>query len=268
MIIYLKLSYITKFTLNVYYIIMIKELIKQTSKEISDYDTKIYKTGNKFNIYALLGLEHKENDTHSKILADLLDPKGTHGQEFFFLENFIEVVTKEKEKVTSAKVDREYTIGRINEDCTGGGRIDLLIKWNNNTWVIENKLYAKEQPNQMERYKNTFPRAKTLYLKVEKHLSYSKPDTVDYEISYEDEITKWLDLCINQLEEKPYLQKSIKQYYNLVRNIAKIGEEHQMEENIRSIIGKDTQTLLAAQKISELYSTTIYNLEFKKIEKI
>lgn len=245
---------------------MIQKIIDQASQILEDYNQKVYKQGNKFNIYSLLGLEYKENETHSNIIADLLNPKGSHGQGSLFLEKFIECITNVPTSITYAEVFREYYIGLINENYTEGGRIDLLIKWNKHIWVIENKLYAKEQPNQIERYKNAFPFAKTLYLKVEKHLRYSNSEIVDYEISYEDEISKWLSLCIDQLNDKLYLQNSIKQYYNLVQNISKTGEEYQMELTIQNIIGKDASSLLAAQKINEQFSKTITELESKKIE--
>lgn len=247
---------------------MIQELIDKTSIKLKEFHNNTYKKGSKFNIYSLLGIEHKENNTHSVLIADLLNPNGSHGQSYFFLENFIETITKTHPKITYAEVFREYYIGPINENLSEGGRIDLLIKWNNNIWVIENKLYAKEQPNQIERYKQKFPNAKTLYLKVEEYLHYSNTEIVDYEISYEKEISEWLSSCIKQLDDKPYLQNSIKQYYNLVKNIAKTGEEHQMENEIKEIIGNNFESLLAAQKITNLFASTLSDLESKLIEKL
>jgi len=43
-----------------------------------------------FNIFYLLGFTRDEVRTHSKFLAELLKPTGTHGQDFLFLRNFLE----------------------------------------------------------------------------------------------------------------------------------------------------------------------------------
>lgn len=247
---------------------MIQELINNTNEKLKEFHNNTYKKGSNFNIYSLLGIEHNENNTHSVLLADLLNPRGSHGQNYFFLKNFIKTINNSEEEIKYAEIFREYYIGSINEDYTEGGRIDLLIKWNDHIWVIENKLYAKEQPNQIERYKQKFPNAKTFYLKVEEHLRYSNTEIVDYEISYEKEISDWLSSCIMQLDDKPYLQNSIKQYYNLVKNIAKTGEEHQMENSIKEIIGNNYESLLAAQKITDLFVSTLSDLENKLIEKL
>jgi hypothetical protein len=48
-------------------------------------------TGGRFNVFRLCGVDHYEN-VHSTILAELLNPKGTHGLKEKFLNKFIETL--------------------------------------------------------------------------------------------------------------------------------------------------------------------------------
>ena len=45
--------------------------------------------GENFNVFRLLDIENKE-DAHSRFIAELLDPRGSHGQEDYFLRLFLE----------------------------------------------------------------------------------------------------------------------------------------------------------------------------------
>jgi len=40
-------------------------------------------TGGRFNLFRIFGVDHYEN-THSAIIAELLNPKGTHGLKYRF----------------------------------------------------------------------------------------------------------------------------------------------------------------------------------------
>ena len=45
--------------------------------------------GERFNIFAILGLQRDENRTHSRYLAELLNPVGRHGEGARFLDAFV-----------------------------------------------------------------------------------------------------------------------------------------------------------------------------------
>ena len=53
---------------------------------------------NDFNVFSVLGLETKEVILHSKLLAELLNPCGSHGMGIYFLSSFLENLNKELEK--------------------------------------------------------------------------------------------------------------------------------------------------------------------------
>ncbi|MBD5258154.1 MAG: PD-(D/E)XK nuclease family protein [Barnesiella sp.] len=122
-------------------------------------------------------VREKEN-THSRIIADLLNPKGSHNQGSIFLESFLRAVLEQYSSDTVNRVDfnyeaeffigREFCIKEYSSDRTDSGRIDIYIELKNVVGkdfgiIIENKINdASFQPNQLARYvdaiKNKFNR--------------------------------------------------------------------------------------------------------------
>ena len=70
----------------------IQNLLTQVSSLSEKYDKILKETGEDFNIFKILKMESKEVKTHSAFLSELLNPKGSHGQNDIFLKLFIEVV--------------------------------------------------------------------------------------------------------------------------------------------------------------------------------
>lgn len=100
--------------------------------------------GTRFNIFHILGVSHYEN-THSTILAELLNPEGTHGLHNSFLKLFLDINQIEGFDSRNALVRTEVAVSEY-------GRIDILIESSNWAVIIENKFYAKDQPEQLKRY--------------------------------------------------------------------------------------------------------------------
>ena len=138
----------------------IKELLNHISNIVVAEKTQQEerrKRGENFNIFKVLGLTSSEVRLHSAFLAELLNPNGDHGLEDKFLKAFLEIVVGKKANfdfdTKSAKTYVEYDIGTISEDYKEGGRIDILIQDRKGaTIIIENKIYAGDQPWQMYRY--------------------------------------------------------------------------------------------------------------------
>jgi hypothetical protein len=72
-------------------------LLEQVCSVCARYDEVAKATGDNFNIFQTLKLETDE-DSHSKIIAELLNPKGSHGRESEFLELFTEIVGEDSQK--------------------------------------------------------------------------------------------------------------------------------------------------------------------------
>ena len=120
-------------------------------------------TGQNFNLFKILGRESDEVHTHSAILAELLNPAGSHGQGPLFTRLFAEHFELElpAERIDTAQVWPEFTINKES-------RIDILMTLGDDACVVvENKIYAGDQPGQLKRYHDyaaTWSKHKVIYL--------------------------------------------------------------------------------------------------------
>lgn len=135
----------------------IKELLSKLSDMHSaeqDRLQKEEKEGENFNVFSALNMCSDEMRLHSRLLATLFNPKANHGLGNEFLRQFL---------VTAIKVDDNYIthcnesiaeryVGEVTE--TTGGRIDIILEDGKHGIIIENKIYAGDQPNQLLRYYN------------------------------------------------------------------------------------------------------------------
>lgn len=106
-----------------------------------------HKLATKFNIFNLI--EPDENKL-SDILADLLDPKGTHGQGDLFLRRLFEQlgIVETGKLGEDAIVQREALTDKISNHLR---RIDLLVRAGV-LLAIENKVDSFEQTDQVKDY--------------------------------------------------------------------------------------------------------------------
>ena len=183
--------------------------------------------GGDFNVFYLCKVDHYEN-MHSYIIANLLNPKGSHGQGALFLDLFLSSL--DKSFVTSfesakASVYTEYS--------TEWGRMDIVIEDNNGMAVIiENKVYAADQDSQLRRY-DSFARSnrykpdgyRILYLTLDGHEAedHSGKDVHYTCISYQETILSWLEQCLSTVLEKPALREPLIQYIKLIKQL--VGKE-------------------------------------------
>lgn len=71
-----------------------------------------WKRGEKFNIFNILNLSQDETKLHTPFIAELLNPKGSHGMKDAFLREFIEISDIDTElDIKEATVETEYSIG-------------------------------------------------------------------------------------------------------------------------------------------------------------
>lgn len=195
-----------------------------------------FRRGECYNVFNVLGVDNMEL-SHSAFLAALLDPDGSHGMQDAFLKAFIDTIahggTKPELDTAHAKVYTEYNIGNITE--TTGGRIDILITDRSDTGsgkagghaiIIENKIWAADQPNQLVRYHNFAPEAAMLYLTLNgDEPSDQSRGTLNAQdggyrcISYRSDIIDWLHKCAQLAFDKPLVRETINQYINLLQQL-------------------------------------------------
>ena len=225
------------------------------------------KRGERFNMFELLGVAHYELK-HSKIIACFLDPKGSHGQGDLFLKLFLQIINDEsnlhpskttEEEVepiafnrmeldtSKAKVDTEY-------DINDNGRIDILIRDDLGKGVIiENKIYANDQHEQLIRYENFAKKA------LKEHVIYyltlygsdaseDSAKNVEYRrISYSKHIVKWLQCCIQHSATMPAIRESLVQYLNHVKQLTNQDMDQLSTQELIELLGseKNYETVLS-----------------------
>jgi hypothetical protein len=221
-------------------------------------------TGGRFNMFRMCGVNHYEN-THSAIIAEFLNPNGTHGLKSKLLECFIETLG---EYFTIQNFNSEKSIVRT-EHSTEEGRIDILIEDNQNkAIIIENKIYAIDQPEQLKRYNRYAKTYKNGYLILYLTLfgdnaSEHSGEGVSYlSISYKENIINWLEKCVAITSRFPMVRETIIQYINHLKQLTNQDMDTKNKEEIVELLTK-IENLRTAKTIYQNYSST-YNYLVEK----
>lgn len=183
-----------------------------------------YSHGELFNVFNILGLESNEVRLHSALLAELLRPNGMSGVGNAFQKAFLAILGLPENYIIDGKVSVELSIGTTTD--TEGGRIDIIMEDGNHAIIIENKIYAQDQPAQLLRYTNfardNYPHGyRLLYLTLDgKEASDDSAQGCPYQcISYKNEISKWLEECARISFDRPLVRETIRQYINLIKQL-------------------------------------------------
>ena len=182
-----------------------------------------------YNIFTLFHNFSDEVNLHSNFIASLLDPNGDHYKGDLFLKLFLETCGIDDFSIdtSTATIFKEFK------------HIDIYISDGKKHIILENKVYAKDQPTQIARYIDTIQKegAKdedicVLYL----HPDGKLPDNQsfgDYHtrllgenpsikfkvISYGNEILKWIDRCKNEVSNITDLNVFLSQYKDVIEMI-------------------------------------------------
>lgn len=203
--------------------------------------------GENYNLFSILSIERYELK-HSALIANLLDPKGSHGCGDAFLRAFFEIALKGTaypfESSTPPNSYTEHYIGPIAGDT--GGRIDILIQSSCYGLIIENKIYAGDQDKQLTRYDNYGKEIfgadgyllvyLTLYgydASKESTATKSAEEVGYLRLSYAEDILRWLEQCTRLAYDKPLVRESLNQY---IRTIKQLTYQDMNQENIEKII--------------------------------
>ena len=228
----------------------LKNLLQQVATITQKNNELLDATGGRFNMFRICGVNHYEN-THSAIIAELLNPNGSHSLKSAFLEAFLDLISKDfiptSFNPSSATVYTEYT--------TDNGRIDILIEDNQkNALIIENKIYATDQYEQLKRYnqyaQNKYKAHNIYYLTLfGEKASHQSGEGVNYlPISYSDTIIKWLDQCIALSARLPIVRETLIQYSNHLKTLTNQDMNTKNQEEIVKTLG-DFNNLEAVQSI-------------------
>jgi hypothetical protein len=212
----------------------------QVTRKIADHQEEIKRLrGESFNVFSILKMESRENDTHSAFLGELLNPHGSHLKGSLFLKLFLKTIKYEGGiDLPSAQLILEKSIGARNDELKKGGRVDIFIyDAKGNSICIENKIYASDQNCQVERYINYNKALNTVYYLTrngDEAPEFSRGQsttTTDYfRISYRETIISWLSECLKESVDQPILRESIRQYILLLKKMTHQLSDTEMEQ--------------------------------------
>ncbi len=232
----------------------IKLLLNKIKEILNKHDEISKISGENFNIFKVIDLTADEVRIHSKLLSELLNPQGSHGQGDIFLKIFINEFEVGNFETETAKIYIEKNIGQKTE--THGGRIDILIQNDENkTIIIENKIYADDQYNQLVRYHN-FSKDNLFYLTLfgeepTKESTGNLQVNKDFKLlSYKDDIIKWLEKCKKEAVNLPLLREGITHYINLIKYLTGKSNNEIMENQLRDFIAETSENLKSAIKVT------------------
>jgi len=218
-----------------------KNLLTQIKLIVDKYDEIEKINATNFNIFTILNLERNEVDTHSYFIYELLNPNGKHNQGELFLKLFLKIVLS---------IVDDSIINVKREDLTSKNRrIDFTIETQKYQIGIEMKIDASDQNRQLSDYMdelnlrsdNKQQEVKLYYLTLfGNEASKNSVQNLElnkdyYKISFNVEILKWLEQCIEKSATIPILREAIIQYKNLINKITN-RYNNIMEEEMHTLI--------------------------------
>jgi hypothetical protein len=166
--------------------------------------------------------------THSRFLAELLKPSGSHGQGNLFLMKFIEYCKSKFESFPIIQYDKELEHWNARtEETVQVGRVDILVTnpMLGTLIVIENKVDAYEQNNQLRRYRHwmeihtkDYPTQALIFLTIRGHQPSTIIDSEVYLLSHKNDIVCWLEDTLPEIHA-PVVRETVLQYLDVVKRL-------------------------------------------------
>lgn len=256
----------------------IKHLLADASKTIENYNKSKKENEKSFNLLEISGISWLEVRM-CRILAEIINPHGSHEQKSRFLKSFVSEVLEidvPDNELQKATVVTEYPTDKQR-------RIDIVISTDNIFIPIEVKLFAKDQKNQCgEYYKFASSKSKqpikVYYLTIDGHLPQEthgltpvKKDgeLVGFEevsvLSFKTDICNWLGKIIDETNDIPKIIFGIEQFKNALENLGG-NMDSELKRDIASVISENSINIKSALAISESIATAKENLLCKILE--
>ena len=276
-------------------IINILNQVRIVSQKIKEQRKEKFERGENFNIFNDLGFMSDEVHLHSMFLANLLNPKGSHGQRGKFLEAFLKMLQKSFPAISADSLELDTAIASVGVEKYIGrqtdsesGRIDIYLTDGKHSIIIENKINAGDQHHQMLRYWNYGMSQKgddteksfvLIYLTLD-GCSPSKDslgeDLKENDIvclSYKSDIRGWLDRCVELASRTPLVRETINQYIStidiLTNNVMEDNKELldilSKEENLDAIYDiANNKNIVVNRFINEVFIPKLRDLAESK----
>lgn len=212
---------------------------------------------NPFNVFSVLRSPTDEMNLHSRFLHALLvvqDPLSGRQEN---LKEFVRKVIKKTDfDVGTARVQRESNY------------IDLLISNDRQAILIENKIRAGDQPQQLQRYQEVLVTQKydmesitLVYLTPYGHRPSEQsageiPVEQIQRVSYRDDLREWLLGCQRRAFDDPGLRESIAQYLRLILAMTNNNFEMGHMRELKELLRQGDNVVLASQISKSLVDVT------------
>jgi hypothetical protein len=232
------------------------QLLTDVSGIIKRFEEQWRKTGEKYNIFKVAGIDHREV-VMCRVLADLMNPQGKHCKGNRYLSLFLDTLPqklKDKLNFKRTTVTTEYSI-------PDGRRIDIVLEDGKIFVPIEVKIRAGDLPNQVHDYfkfakkQNKGDHVPLIYLTIDGHepADFSKKGLGknDYvTISFKEEILAWLEACERKNKESKEetavpIQENLKQLIAAIKSLCGELEDAKMKDEILELVINNDATAAA-----------------------
>ncbi len=247
---------------------MEEKLLQQAYEKSKDY---LYEDSLRFNLLSIIEKDRDEAHVHSKVIYNLLSQDWGKKEKETFLTLFLKEIGIEDENIYDK--NWEVTREKAFDLDTIKGRLDFEIKSKDCMYIIEMKIDAGDQPEQLIRYqefaKEQHKKYKIFYLTLDGHNASKKSigeeenleenQKVEYtNISFKEEILNWLENCLKLVEGKENKLACINQYIASINKI--LGEkETKIKDNILKSV-KDIKTAITTyEKLNDKLQVTLEN---------
>ena len=213
--------------------------------------------GEEFDVFSVVGFWNEEVKFHSAIIAELLDPKGSHGAGDFYLKQFLKILKRDDFPLDTTQVQpniKERYIGPVTE--TTGGRIDIIIEDGEHALIIENKPGDGDQEVQMFRYRNyadkNYKDSILVYLTLDGREAsdyFTKRKRFDYKRLSYDDILSWLDKCSCKSLPNTNVKAVINQYKLHIKKILGITMDDNNSKELLELLTQNENNALAVKDI-------------------
>ena len=230
------------------------QLLNGVTDIIKRYEEEWQKTGEKYNLFKVARIAHKEVII-CRVLADLMNPQGKHGQGSRYLKLFWKAI----KLPGSIALNPDHTRVTTEHSTDKNRRIDIVLEDGKIFVPIEVKIRAGDQPNQIADYfecaqpKNGGVEVPVLYLTLDGHepADAEKVKGKYVKLSFKDNVLPWLEACAreNTPETTIPVRENLRQLIAAVKSLCGQMEDAEMEDAIFKLITKNDDSVQAALAI-------------------
>ena len=252
---------------------MEEKLLKEAYEKSKDY---LYEDSSRFNLLSIIEKDRDEAHVHSKVIYNLLSQNWEKKDKETFLTLFLKEIGIEDENI----YDKNWEVSREKEYILGEkkARPDFVIESQYYIYIIEMKIDAKDQPEQLKNYKKIAEgekkrknkkEYKLFYLTLDGHNASKKSigeeenleenQKVEYtNISFKEEILNWLENCLKLVEGKENKSACINQYIASINKI--LGEKNtKIKDNILKSVEDMKNAISLYGKLNDKLQVTLEN---------